>query len=177
MKEVFTISNLFSFLRIFLVIPIFYYLSIYENILALIIIIVAVVTDWLDGYFARKFNQITQLGKVLDPLADKICTLGGFIALTLYQQFPLWLTVVIIVRDITLILGSFILYRHRHVVNPSNRPGKLTAFLIVVLAAAYILQIKIIQIPLIILVTFMMIYSIANYAWAGYNKISAQNEE
>ena len=177
MKEIFTISNLFSFLRIFLVIPIFYYLSIYENTLALIIIMVAVATDWLDGYFARKFNQITEIGKVLDPLADKICTLGGFIALTLYQQFPLWLTVVLIVRDITLILGSFLLFRHQHVVNPSNRPGKLTAFLIVVLAVSYILQIKIIQTPLIILVAFMMIYSLVNYIRTGYNKISAPNEK
>ena len=177
MREIYTISNLFSFLRIFLVIPIFYYLSVYDNITALLFILVAVITDWLDGYFARKFNQITELGKVLDPLADKICTLGGFIALTVYQQFPLWITIVIIARDVILILGSFLLYQHQHAVNPSNKPGKVTAFLIVVLAISYILQIKFIQIPLIILVAVMMIYSLVSYIRMGYKIISAPHEK
>jgi CDP-diacylglycerol--glycerol-3-phosphate 3-phosphatidyltransferase len=169
-EEIFTVSNLLSFLRIFLVFPIFYHLANNERIGALIYIVIAVITDILDGYIARKFGQITDLGKLLDPLADKVCTVGGLIALSLYQGFPWWLTIVIIIRDIFIILGSLFLMGKRSIIVASNVPGKITVMLISLAAIVYVLRIEILFSPLNLLVTIMIIYSGINYLALFYNK-------
>jgi CDP-diacylglycerol--glycerol-3-phosphate 3-phosphatidyltransferase len=120
--------------------------------------------DSLDGIIARKTNRITTLGKILDPLADKINTAGAFIALTVYQDFPVWIAVVIILRDVVIIVGSAIAYKHRAIVIASNWPGKLTVLVITLYGLSYILRIEQLQYPLMIVVAIMIIYSIINYA-------------
>ena len=68
-EKIFTLSNIISFLRLLFAVPIYYYISIHETMIAMLFIFFAVLTDTLDGYFARKWNQITTLGKIVDPLA------------------------------------------------------------------------------------------------------------
>jgi CDP-diacylglycerol--glycerol-3-phosphate 3-phosphatidyltransferase len=163
-EEIFSIPNVLSFARIFFVIPIYYFLSVNENFTALWFIVAAVFMDWLDGTIARKTNRITTLGKILDPLADKINTTGGFIALVLYQGFPLWIALVIILRDLLLVIGSIIVYKKHAVVSVSNLPGKIAVFVITLYGLSYILRIEIIQNPLMILTAVMIVISILNYA-------------
>lgn len=163
-KDILTIPNFLSFFRIFFVIPIYYFLARNENLTAVGFILIAILSDWLDGYIARRTNRITTLGKVLDPLADKINTAGGFIALALYQGFPLWMAAIIVLRDAAIVLGSVIIYRRRSVVSSSNIPGKITVFLITLFGLSYIFRLEILQLPLLVLVLIMIIYSIINYA-------------
>lgn len=163
-RLIFTLPNLFSFIRIFLVIPIYYYISRDDNFFALLYIIFAFITDGLDGYLARKFNQISDVGKFLDPLADKICTTGGFIALTLYQDFPVWLTVAIISRDVLIGTGSILLMGQKKILLPSNKPGKWTIFVITLLGAIYIFKYEFLITPVLIVVVIMIIISFYNYA-------------
>ena len=158
-----TLSNLLSLLRIFLAIPIFVYISQSDTNLLLLVIFIAVITDFLDGYFARKFNQITELGKILDPFADKVCTTAGFIALTIYQGFPYWITIVIILRDIFILLGSFFIFKKEKFVPPSNTPGKFTVFFISLLAIVHILKWEEFFWPIVALVLLSIIYSAYNY--------------
>ena len=70
--------------------------------LALIIFILASFTDFLDGYIARKFNLITNLGKLIDPLADKILTLAVFVELTALGEVPAWVVILIISRELAI---------------------------------------------------------------------------
>lgn len=170
-QDIFTISNLFSFIRIFLVIPIFFLIAEDNQILLLLFIIFAIATDMLDGYLARKFNQITMLGKILDPLADKICVAGGLIALTMYKGFPWWLMIIIVVRDIIIIAGSIVIYIRKKFVAPSNRPGKITVFLIAILAISHILAIDWISDPLSVVVLAMIIYSAIRYGAAFFKNL------
>jgi len=162
-SDFYTISNLLSFLRIFLAIPIFIFIANAETVILLIIIFIAIVTDFLDGYFARRFNEITELGKILDPFADKVCTTTGFIALTIYQDFPLWITILIILRDIFILLGSLYILKRAKFVTPSNVPGKFTVFFISVLALFHILQLDELFLPVTILVILSIIVSAYYY--------------
>lgn len=171
-KNILTLSNFLSFSRIFLAIPMVWHMSRNENMAALAWVIVAMATDWLDGYFARKFNQETQLGKILDPLADKVCTTAIFITLSVYQGFPYWITAAIIVRDLLIIVGSLFIIGKKHVVAPSNKPGKFTVFSIALLGIAFLLQIQVLIWPLTLITTGMIIYSGVNYAIVFYKNIA-----
>ena len=97
--------NLPNALTIFRVIltPFFIYLlftsSMYSNLYALIIFILASVTDAFDGYYARKYNIVTEFGNFLDPLADKILVSSAFISFYLLDLIELWMVVVILSRD------------------------------------------------------------------------------
>jgi CDP-diacylglycerol--glycerol-3-phosphate 3-phosphatidyltransferase len=175
-KEIFTVSNLMSFLRIFLAAPIYFYISVQENLLAVSFIILAMITDWLDGYFARKWHQITTVGKIIDPLADKICTIAGFVALTQYQALPLWITVTIIGRDMLIIAASLIVIGRRNLVIASNVPGKMAVFLITLLGIVYLIPVEVLKDPIIILCALSIGFSLVNYAIEFLKKLSGDNE-
>jgi len=98
-----TIANGLSLLRILLT-PLFLFFVFTKGplfeILALIIFVLASVTDAYDGYYARKFSSITRLGKFLDPLADKILMSAAFFSFVILKLVPLWMVVLIIMRDL-----------------------------------------------------------------------------
>ncbi len=133
MKKNFNISNTLSVLRLLLVIPIAILLLDGENssrYFALTLIAIAIVSDWLDGYFARKYNQVSDLGKILDPLADKIAI--GVIAAILVIQgaVPFWLMVAFILRDLIILAGGLYIKKVKNIIPQSNRLGKITAGII-----------------------------------------------
>lgn len=72
--------------------------------LSLLVFLIAAITDWYDGWLARKFNYITEWGKFLDPLADKILTSTAFIAFVIINVLPLWMVLLIIIRDLVITL-------------------------------------------------------------------------
>ncbi|MGB2600887.1 MAG: CDP-diacylglycerol--glycerol-3-phosphate 3-phosphatidyltransferase [Candidatus Omnitrophota bacterium] len=71
-----------------------------SKILALVIFLVAAATDYLDGYFAKKYNSFSDFGKIMDPVADKILTLAAFLAFVEMKLVPAWMVVVIIMREL-----------------------------------------------------------------------------
>lgn len=126
-NKIFTVPNLLTLIRLFLV-PIFVVVFLYANhMLALGIFAFAGFTDILDGYIARKFNSITKLGKVLDPLADKSLRLSAIIVFVIAGVLPLWALIVMVSFDAFLIITSIILYKKNYVVS-SNNVGKLAGF-------------------------------------------------
>jgi CDP-diacylglycerol--glycerol-3-phosphate 3-phosphatidyltransferase len=97
------LPNQLTVLRIILT-PIFFVLFLSDDPLlvqiSIGVFIIAAITDWYDGWLARKFNYITEWGKFLDPLADKILTSTAFIAFVILNILPLWMVSLIILRDI-----------------------------------------------------------------------------
>ena len=71
-----------------------------SRLIALSVFIIAAITDWLDGYLARKLNQITELGKFLDPLVDKVLTIALFLLFIELGQVPAWAVFLIIMREL-----------------------------------------------------------------------------
>lgn len=99
--------NQLSLLRIILA-PVFLYLFLSENLaykkISLIVFFIAVMTDWYDGWHARRYGQISKTGIFLDPLADKILTSIAFIGFYELGIMPLWMVILIVIRDITITL-------------------------------------------------------------------------
>jgi cardiolipin synthase len=105
-----TIPNLITGLRIILV-PIFVIYLIHERFLcALVVFLLAGLSDGVDGLIARMFNQKSKLGSFLDPLADKILLVATFVVLAVKGLIPSWLTVIVISRDTLILLGVLILF-------------------------------------------------------------------
>jgi cardiolipin synthase len=100
------IPNSLTLLRI-LLIPVYIGLLVYEQYdQALLVLLVAGVTDALDGTIARASNQKTRLGAFLDPLADKLLLTSGFITLSTTHVMPSWVVIVVVSRDVMLLLGT-----------------------------------------------------------------------
>lgn len=84
--------------------------------IAIGIFIFACITDALDGYFARKFGQVTVFGSYIDPLADKLLLVSGFLSLSLMTNLPLairipaWVTIPVVTRDLVILTGSTVIY-------------------------------------------------------------------
>jgi len=103
------IPNILTVLRI-LVTPLFVICLIRElHGLALLIFVFAGVSDGLDGLIARMFNQRSELGAVLDPIADKLLLTAAYISLGILKDIPGWLTVIVISRDVLIVIGIAVL--------------------------------------------------------------------
>lgn len=104
-----------------------------ERLMALVVFILVAGTDALDGYLARARNEITNLGKVLDPLADKALLLSGLILLTrpgLEPRIPIWFTTLVISRDVVLVGGYFLTHHFAGAVDVHPRwSGKIATVL------------------------------------------------
>lgn len=104
------IPNFLTLIRIFLVpvLVIFLIQGLFLN--ALIVFIVAGITDALDGFFARILKQRTVLGSYMDPLADKALIISSYVTLSILGMIPAWLTVIVVSRDFIILLGISVLF-------------------------------------------------------------------
>lgn len=145
MKEQFmTVPNLLSMLRLALV-PVFLWLLLSERYLsAIVVLALSSLTDYLDGYFARKFNQVTRLGQLLDPAADRLYIFSTLVGLSITGIIPIWLAVVIIARDVVLAVAYPILATHGYGPLPVHYLGKTGTFALLyafpLLLMAYIFE-------------------------------------
>src|SRR3989338_5453632 len=112
------LANNLSILRIILI-PLFVTSLIYTPVhpgffqsLSVLLFVLACLTDAVDGYVARRFNQKTQLGSYIDPIADKLLLVSGFLALSFMghlpeaMRIPAWVTASVITRDVVILMGS-----------------------------------------------------------------------
>jgi len=128
MQELRSIPNMLSVLRLFMV-PVFLILLLNgQFIAALIVLMVASATDWLDGQIARRFNQVTRLGQLLDPAADRLFIFAALIGLTINGNIPLWIALIVVSRDLMLVIVYPILASHGYGPLPVHFLGKAGTF-------------------------------------------------
>jgi cardiolipin synthase len=127
--RVVTVPNLLSVVRLAGV-PVFLWLVLGPEAdgWALAVLFLSGATDYLDGTLARRWNQITRVGQLLDPLADRLYILAVLVGLTLREIVPLWLAVLLICRDVILTLCYPSLRRHGYGPLPVNYLGKAATF-------------------------------------------------
>jgi len=92
--------------------------------------LLALFTDMLDGYIARRFHAVSRLGRILDPLADKLMGITVLVCMTLTGILPLWVVLIFIGKDLFLILGSAFLLKQENDVFSANYVGKTATFLL-----------------------------------------------
>lgn len=120
------ISNSLSIFRLILTLPLAYSLWNDKLIWVLVIAIVASISDFLDGFFARKLNQITELGKILDPVADKtIVSVAGLILLIM-GTLPIWFGTLVVLRDIFILSVGLYIKKRKSITMTANFLGKIT---------------------------------------------------
>jgi cardiolipin synthase len=136
-SRVLTVPNAISALRIALI-PVFVWLIVDEDTTTagLIMFGFVVATDWVDGTIARRTGQVTELGKVLDPVADRLAIAAGLIALAVRGVFPVWAAVLILVRDVAVLLVGVFLLARRHVRIEVRWIGKVATFSLMVAVPA-----------------------------------------
>ena len=126
--EVFNVPNLLSFLRIALV-PVFLWFLLEEMFVsAVTVLAVAGLTDFLDGFIARKFNQTTKLGKMLDPVADRLYIFSTLLALSVTGYVPWWLAGLVILRDLLMLISMPLLASLGYRSLPVHYLGKASTF-------------------------------------------------
>jgi cardiolipin synthase len=126
--EVLNIPNLLSLLRIALV-PVFLWLLLNEMfLLAIAVLALAGLTDFLDGFLARKLNQTTKLGKMLDPVADRLYIFATLLALSATGYVPWWLAGLVILRDVLMLISLPLLASVGYRSLPVHYLGKASTF-------------------------------------------------
>jgi len=142
----FNLPNMLTMLRLVLVVP-FAIALLWEDgtnptarVVATLIFVVASLTDYIDGYLARKNNIVTTFGKVADPIADKLLTGVALIGLSMLDQLPWWVTIVILVREIAVTLLRFWVINKG--VIPASRGGKLKTAVQIAAIVLYLLPLS-----------------------------------
>jgi CDP-diacylglycerol--glycerol-3-phosphate 3-phosphatidyltransferase len=129
-KEVFYISNLISFSRFFLVAVTAYFLIYGNYLMSCLLIVLIWVSDLLDGYVARKRNETSELGKVIDPVADKVSVITIVLILAIQKIIPMWFVIITVLRDALILSGGLYLNTKKNIVLQSNWMGKMAVFTI-----------------------------------------------
>jgi cardiolipin synthase (CMP-forming) len=173
------IPNSLTILRI-LLIPVYIGFMTYGKYgLALLALLLAGATDAIDGALARRMNQRTQLGAILDPLADKLLLTSGFISLAVLHLVPSWLVILVVSRDLILLLGTAV----AHV---TNVPIDITPTLLgkgtTLLQLTYILLVVLMKwkgialsllTPLLVMMVVFTLASGLHYLYRGYRHTNA----
>jgi len=155
MQHLLNIPNILTLARIIMT-PVIVYMVLSEQAwLALALMVIAGITDMLDGAIARYFNMRTTVGAYLDPLADKIMLISLFITLFIVEQVPLFVFLAIIFRDLIIVLGAitYEIVTHRLTMQPSFI-SKATTFIQIVYVVLLLLNMAMV-IPAILLQTAM----------------------
>jgi cardiolipin synthase (CMP-forming) len=127
-ERVLTLPNIISFARLLLV-PVFGVLIFTErDVAALVVLVIAGASDWFDGVIARRFNQMSRLGQLLDPAADRLYIFVTLVGLAWRELVPWWLVVVIALRDVVLAALLPVLTRHGYGPLPVHLAGKAGTF-------------------------------------------------
>jgi len=171
--RIFNLPNSLSFLRILLIPWFLYYYHHGQLAYAIPIMIIAIVSDWFDGRVARWTNEVSEMGKIIDPLADKLCLASVAIYFLWVGELPLWFVLFAVLRDILIFLGAvYVKYRHS-VVTTSLWPGKWAVGFVSMLFIVMVVPFPLFsQYPLkelfLYLSTLSLVYSFSQYCMRFY---------
>lgn len=172
----FNTANLISVSRIFLTIPSFMLFDSGNKYLGLMLLIIIIITDYADGMVARRLDQVSDFGKALDPISDKIVIMILFLYLLIESEFPMWYFVSLISRDLILAYLSLLVKRKSGTMPEANIPGKIAVNFIALMVIAWFMAWEDLKIfglwSSIIFLLYSTIVYIRDYYNILYKKVS-----
>jgi cardiolipin synthase len=146
------IPNIISIMRIMICIPIVWTLLQQRFGLALVLFLVAGISDGLDGFLAKQFRWESHLGGILDPVADKLLLLSSMLSLGWMGMLPWWLVAVVVLRDVIIVAGATIYYFHINRVDAQpSMISKINTVVQIILVVAVVMDVGLIGLPSLLL--------------------------
>ena len=170
-KRNFTIPNLLSILRIAIIIPMSKFILTENYIMAGVLLLVSALSDMLDGIIARKFDQVTQLGKMLDPVADKLTLIAVVLCVNRIYPYVYPFVIVMFIKEIIMLAGGAVLIRNKIKPPAAKWFGKaatavfyISMITLVLLKAVWNINISWLATSLFALSAAFMLFALMNYA-------------
>jgi cardiolipin synthase (CMP-forming) len=187
--KIWTLANILTMSRIAMLVPFLYWIKEGHFGLAVIIFFIAGITDFFDGFVARRFNQQSAFGRFLDPAADKLLTTASYVVMALpragYDPLPLWMAIAVVGRDVLILLGSLTVYLTTHYkgFKPTTL-GKVNTFLEIGLIFWFVMfqleAMKFLKVLLPLMYGIVITSVIASgieYIWMGIRLLRTQSRK
>lgn len=169
-KDFLTIPNILSLFRIVLIAPFVYFFLEKNYVVAAVMLIISGLTDACDGFIARTFNQVTELGKMLDPIADKLTLIAIMVCITIFTPIVLPVMIIMILKDVIMLIGGSRLIKTGITPPAARWYGKAGTFvfyvvvcLIVFLKAAFNYENPVLSVALLSASCALMIFALIKY--------------
>ena len=176
------IPNVLTMFRLFLVVPVVFSIARGHYQTALLIFMLAGFTDGLDGFLARRYSWQSELGSLLDPLADKFMMVAAFMSLALREQIPLWLLVMVMLRDLIIVAGVLVYHlKTRSIQMYPTLVGKVNTLLQVLLIVIVLFNGGVYPVPdmmmsmVILALLISTVLSCIGYVFLGIEKVNEDN--
>ena len=183
-KDLLAVPNLITYLRFVLIVPFVIFFLRENYILAGVIIGLSGVSDCFDGFFARKLNQVTSLGKILDPIADKVTLIAVAACMLVYMPALLPIMLVLVLKEFLMLMGGLILLIKKITPPPANIYGKIATvvfyfaiFIIIFLKAVFSIEIAVLNVTTFILVALVMLVALLQYGMIFLNLLKKNKAE
>ncbi len=171
LRYIFTVPNILSYIRIILIVPFVILFLRKEYLWAAVCIIISGLSDCVDGFLARKLNQITQLGKMLDPVADKLTLLAVGVCLSVVEPMIIPVIIILIIKDLLMLVGASLMLKNKVMPFASEWYGKVGTVCFYVSVAAIVVfdlilkveNFNIVSLILLSVTAVIMIYSLIRY--------------
>lgn len=170
LNRVLTVPNVISFLRICSIPYLAVLIAQHKMWPALIVLAIAALSDCIDGYIARTFNQVSKLGQILDPIADRLLIVCSTLALAFAKIIPCWALALVVLRDAIMAILIVILAQYDYGPLPVNFMGKTGTALLMVTIVLFMIVFAIATEPVLILYAAAIacaIWGITLYWFAG----------
>ena len=149
-----------------------------DRLMGLLFLIFIIITDFADGIVARRTDKVSDFGKALDPISDKIVIIGLFIYLVINSEFPIWYIAMLILRDLSLSYVSLLVKRKSSIMPQTNVPGKIAINFIALMIIAWFMEWEDVKMfafwSSIIFLLYSTIVYIKDYYNILYNKASVE---
>lgn len=174
-ENIWNLPNILTILRIALVAVLIYFFAVNQIYYALGTFLLACVTDYLDGYIARKNKLITTFGKLMDPFADKLMLVTTLICLTLDGRVSIWVVLLVIAKETTMVVGGYLMYK-RGIVVHAQMIGKVATVVFGFAVAACFLREFISPFDNVLMIAAVFL-TIAAFFWYLVKALQKVNEQ
>lgn len=163
-------------------IPLFVYVYFIESppkIWSLLIFLSAELTDVVDGFLARRYGWITEAGKILDPMADKLMQAAAMISLSIENHFFIWIAVIFFLKEMTMVTGALVLAKKISTVTPSSWFGKMATVIFAATTMVFIIypDNTVINVILTVILASALIFALLMYYFTIFRKVGKANKE